>query len=116
MDDLIDVLSDSATLGKPTGSDVAQGKQTLMVIHALAQPESEPKSRLMSVLGTCEEANEEMIQDGIKALEELGSIEYARAKANEYHQRAHACLDRIPDGPAMLALRELTDLQLKRLC
>ena len=35
MDDLIDVLSDSATLGKPTGSDVAQGKQTLMVIHAL---------------------------------------------------------------------------------
>ena len=37
MDDLIDVLSDSATLGKPTGSDVAQGKQTLMVIHALSQ-------------------------------------------------------------------------------
>ena len=116
MDDLIDVLSDSATLGKPTGSDVAQGKQTLMVIHALGQPDSEPKSRLMSVLGTCEEATEEMIQDGIKALEELGSIEYARTKANEYHQRAHACLDRIPDGPAMLALRELTDLQLKRLC
>ena len=26
MDDLIDVLSDSDTLGKPSGSDVAQGK------------------------------------------------------------------------------------------
>ena len=57
MDDLIDVLSDSATLGKPTGSDVAQGKQTLMVIHALSQPESDVKTRLTSVLGKCEEAN-----------------------------------------------------------
>lgn len=115
MDDLIDVLSDSATLGKPTGSDVAQGKQTLMVIHALSQPDSEVKSRLLSVLGKCEDATEAMIQDGITALDELGSIAYARARANEYHQHAHACLNRLPDGPAMLALRELTDLQLKRL-
>jgi geranylgeranyl diphosphate synthase type I len=115
MDDLIDVLSDSATLGKPTGSDVAQGKQTLMVIHALQQPESDVKSRLLAVLGKCEDATEKMIQDGIAALDGLGSIDYARAKANEYHQHAHACLNRLPDGPAMLALRELTDLQLKRL-
>ena len=115
MDDLIDVLSDSATLGKPTGSDVAQGKQTLMVIHALSQPDSEAKSRLLSVLGKCEDATESMVQDGIAALNELGSIAYARERANEYHQHAHACLDRLPDGPAMLALRELTDLQLKRL-
>ena len=115
MDDLIDVLSDSATLGKPTGSDVAQGKQTLMVIHALSQPDSEAKDRLLSVLGKCEDATEAMVQDGIAALDELGSIAYARERANEYHQHAHACLDRLPDGPAMLALRELTDLQLKRL-
>jgi geranylgeranyl diphosphate synthase type I len=115
MDDLIDVLSDSATLGKPTGSDVAQGKQTLMVIHALSQPDSDVKSRLTSVLGKCEEASQEMIQDAIAALGELGSIDYARAKANEYHQHAHSCLDRLPNVPAMIALRELTDLQLKRL-
>ena len=115
MDDLIDVLSDSATLGKPTGSDVAQGKQTLMVIHALSQPDSEAKARLLSVLGKCEDATEAMVQDGIAALDELGSIAYARERANEYHQHAHACLDRLPDGPAMIALRELTDLQLKRL-
>ncbi|MCH2644823.1 MAG: polyprenyl synthetase family protein [Candidatus Poseidoniaceae archaeon] len=115
MHDLIDVLSDSETLGKPTGSDVAQGKQTLMVIHALEQSDSAAKTRLLNVLGKCEEATEEMIQDGIAALQELGSIDYAREKANEYHQHAHACLDRLPDGPAMIALRELTDLQLKRL-
>ena len=86
-------------------SDVAQGKQTLMVIHALSQPDSEAKSRLLSVLGKCEDATEAMVQDGIAALDELGSIAYARERANEYHQHAHACLDRLPDGPAMLALR-----------
>ena len=42
-----------------------------------------------------------MIQDGIAALHELGSIEYARTKAEEYHQHAHSCLDRLPDGPAI---------------
>ncbi len=115
MDDLIDVLSDSKTLGKPTGSDVAQGKQTLMVIHALNQPESEVKNNLLDVLGMGEGASAEMIQQGVESLNQLGSIEYARDKANHYHKNAHACLDRIPDGPAMLALRELTDLQLKRL-
>ena len=115
MDDLIDVLSDSKTLGKPTGSDVAQGKQTLMVIHALNQPESEVKNNLLNVLGMGEGASDDMIRLGVESLNQLGSIEYAREKANHYHKNAHACLDRLPDGPAMLALRELTDLQLKRL-
>ena len=115
MDDLIDVLSDSKTLGKPTGSDVAQGKQTLMVIHALNQPDSEVKNNLLDVLGKGEAATPEMIQQGVESLSQLGSIEYARNKANQYHKNAHACLDRLPDSPAMLALRELTDLQLKRL-
>ena len=115
MDDLIDVLSDSKTLGKPTGSDVAQGKQTLMVIHALNQPDSEVKNNLLNVLGMGEAASSEMIEQGIESLSQLGSIAYARDKANQYHKKAHACLDRLPDGPAMLALRELTDLQLKRL-
>ena len=115
MDDLIDVLSDSKTLGKPTGSDVAQGKQTLMVIHALNQPDSEVKNNLLNVLGMAEAASSEMIEQGIESLSQLGSIAYARDKANQYHKKAHACLDRLPDGPAMLALRELTDLQLKRL-
>jgi len=86
-----------------------------MVIHALNQPDSEVKTNLLNVLGMGEEASSEMIEQGIESLSQLGSIDYARDKANQYHEKAHACLDRLPDGPAMLALRELTDLQLKRL-
>ena len=115
MDDLIDVLSDSDTLGKPSGSDVAQGKRTLMVIHALKQPPSESKDDLLMVLGKGDDVTSDQVIRAHKALHDLGSIEYAQNKAEAYHRKAHDCLDRIPQGPAMRALRELTDYQLKRI-
>ena len=64
MDDLIDVVSDSETLGKPAGSDVAQGKRTLMVIHALSQMDSPPKQDLLAVLGKGESATTEEVEKG----------------------------------------------------
>ena len=97
MDDLIDVVSDSETLGKPAGSDVAQGKRTLMVIHALSQMDSPPKQDLLAVLGKGESATTEEVEKGLAALHELGSVDYARLKAEAYHQEAHLCLDRLPD-------------------
>ncbi len=42
-------------------------------------------------------------------------IQYARERAEMYHSNAHACLDRLPENPALIALRELTDYQLKRI-
>ncbi len=115
MDDLIDVLSDSDTLGKPAGSDLAQGKRTLMVIHALSQEDSQPQRDLLAVLGKGESATQDEIDVGLKALADLGSIQYAREKAEMYHSNAHAQLDRLPQSPALIALRELTDYQLKRI-
>ena len=115
MDDLIDVLSDSDTLGKPSGSDVAQGKRTLMVIHALRQPPSQSKDDLLAVLGKGENVTAEQVARGHQALHDLGSIEYANVKAESYHRKAHVCLDRISDNPALRALRELTDYQLNRI-
>ena len=115
MDDLIDVLSDSDTLGKPAGSDLSQGKRTLMVIHALSQEDSPSLSDLKAVLGKGDSATQQEIDLGLKALADLGSIDYARDRAEMYHSKAHACLDRLPNNPALKALRELTDYQLKRI-
>ena len=115
MDDLIDVLSDSDTLGKPAGSDLAQGKRTLMVIHALSQPDSPELNNLKAVLGKGESATQAEIDLGLAALKSIGSVDYARMKAEEYHKNAHSCLDRLRDSPALLALRELTDYQLNRI-
>jgi geranylgeranyl diphosphate synthase type I len=115
MDDLIDVVSDSETLGKPAGSDIAQGKRTLMVIHALSQMDSPPKQDLLAVLGKGDSATTEEVEKGLAALHEMGSVDYARRKAEAYHQEAHICLNRLPDSPALVALRELTDFQLNRI-
>jgi len=115
MDDLIDVVSDSDTLGKPAGSDIAQGKRTLMVIHALSQMDSPSKQDLLDVLGKGDLATPEEISKGLAALHDLGSVDYARRKAEAYHRDAHVCLNRLPDSPALVALRELTDFQLDRI-
>ena len=115
MDDLIDVLSDSDTLGKPSGSDVAQGKRTLMVIHALQQPPSQDKDDLLSVLGKGDSVTLDQVAMAHRALDSMGSIEYARNKAEMYHRKAHDCLDRLPKSPALRALKELTDYQLQRI-
>jgi geranylgeranyl diphosphate synthase type I len=115
MDVVIDVLSDSATLGKPAGSDIAQGKRTLMIIHALRQPDGPVKDRLLKVLGKGEDVAPDALADGLDALSELGSVDYARTMAEAFHAKAHACLDRLEVNPAMVALRELTDFQLARL-
>lgn len=115
MDDIIDVLSDSETLGKPCGSDVAQGKRTMMVIHALNEPASKSKENLLQVLGKGEGVSKEQVLLAHKALHDLGSIDYAKTKAEAYHRKAHDCLDRLPDSPAIRALRELTDYQLNRI-
>ena len=84
MDDVIDVLSDSETLGKPAGSDIAQGKRTLMIIHALRQPDGPAKERLLAVLGKGDAVESDALADGLEALAELGSVEYARTMAEGF--------------------------------
>jgi geranylgeranyl diphosphate synthase type I len=95
--------------------DLSQGKRTLMVIHALSQEDSPSLSDLKAVLGKGDSATQQEIDLGLKALADLGSIDYARDRAEMYHSKAHACLDRLPNNPALKALRELTDYQLKRI-
>ena len=115
MDDLIDVCSDSDTSGKPAGSDVAQGKRTLMVIHALEQDDQPAKRALLSALGRGEGATEEAVSNAIQGLHDLGSIAHARDLAGKFHAKAHACLDRLEQTSGLIALRELTDFQLARI-
>ena len=75
-----------------------------MIIHALRQPDGPVKERLMSVLGKGEDVSPDALADGLAALSELGSVAYART-AEDFHAKAHACLDRLEDCPAMVALR-----------
>ena len=114
MDDLIDVLSDGETLGKPKGSDIAQGKRTLMVLHTLEQG-GEDAETLTSILGNGDAASQDDIDTAISILKRCGSIDHAREMAATHHQAAHAALDELPFWVELTALRELTDWQVKRI-
>ena len=114
MDDLIDILSDGETLGKPKGSDIAQGKRTLMVLHTLEQG-GEDADTLTSILGNGDAASQDDIDTAISILKRCGSIDHAREMAATHHQAAHAALDELPFWVELTALRELTDWQVKRI-
>lgn len=114
MDDLIDVLSDGKTLGKPRGSDIAQGKKTLMALHALEQ-EGEDVELFSSILGKGESATQEELDSAIDALQRLGSIQHAKEVAIAHHKAAHEALDSLPYWARLSILRELTDWQIQRI-
>lgn len=115
MDDLIDATGDSKTLGKPACSDVIEGKQTLIAIHALQQdPTGLPTFH--EVFGSGDEDTDRDVLDAVvNELESSGSIQHARDKAMAYHAAAHANLEALPGSPGLQLLRELTDFQLIRI-
>ena len=115
MDDLIDTTGDSETLGKPACSDIIEGKQTLIAIHALRQ-DSKELSNFYEVFGSGIEETDRVVLDSVVSeLEQSGSIQYAHDKAMGFHAAAHKCLDELPDTPGMQVLRDLTDFQMVRI-
>ncbi len=112
MDDLIDITGDTKTLGKPAGSDLVQGKRTLIAIHALGSESELPNFE--KVFGNSQ-SSEDDLQGAVNELFESGSIEYARTRAMHHHTIAHNCLDLLEQTEQVNLLRELTDFQLIRI-
>ncbi len=113
MDDLIDITGDTETLGKPAGSDVLEGKRTLMAIHALNQdPDLLPTFH--SIFGRGEVGAPHLAQ-AISEMEKVGSLEYGRRRAMEHHAEAHRHLGKLDDSEAKKVLQGLTDWQLERI-
>jgi geranylgeranyl diphosphate synthase type I len=112
MDDLIDITGDTETLGKPAGSDIVQGKMTLIAIHAKRTGGDLPHFERVFGSG---DPDGESLSKAVLELEDSGSIEYARSMAMHHHSLAHDCLDNLPSTQAVEILRELTDFQLIRI-
>ncbi len=112
MDDYIDMTSDTETLGKPAGSDIVQGKRTLIAIHALESGANLPTFR--KLFGT-ESDNLTELSTAVEELRENGSIQYALDRALEHHKIAHDCLDKLKQSQAVDLLRDMTDFQLVRI-
>ncbi len=108
-DDVLDLTTSSEKLGKERGSDLIEGKQTLITAHARANGVD-----VKGLLDDQDGANDEQIAGAVATLEDAGSIEYARETAKELVTRAKARLDVLPDNEARARLEDIADFLIER--
>lgn len=105
VDDLLDYTSDESVLGKPAGLDLREHKVTLPLIAVL--PTLTPTERgMLEDFFADPEPEDDAIAGIIQLTQERGGLDYAREQALAFAQRASAELERLPEGPALHALRE----------
>jgi octaprenyl-diphosphate synthase len=103
-DDVLDYAADADALGKNLGDDLAEGKATLPLIHAIAHGDAAARALLRDALEHGDPDAMPRVMDAIRA---TGGLEYSRDRAREFAGKAMRALDGLPDNEAMAALRGL---------
>ena len=106
-DDLLDFSATQEDLGKAPGTDLRDGVYTLPLIYAV---EADPSLPGTLGIGTPSPDIEEIRA----AVVRTGAFERSLATAADHVERALACLEGTPDGPARDALERLTRLIIDR--
>jgi octaprenyl-diphosphate synthase len=104
-DDLLDLEGDERATGKSLGTDLAQVKLTLPVIHMLDQSRDSASPRLQQLLNSPGNHKREKL---IPVLAESGSLEYARQRAESCAAEALHELKGLPPSPSRSILEMLT--------
>jgi geranylgeranyl diphosphate synthase type I len=96
-DDILGIVGDEDKLGKPVGSDIKEGKRTIILSHAFKNASEDQKSKLSSVMGD-QKATESEIKEAKNLLMDLEGIEYTKKLARSYIEDALPHLDIIPQS------------------
>lgn len=102
-DDIFDYF-DSSEIGKPTGNDIREGKQTLPLLYALKQHGNAEIMQLVQQLGEAEITDEKAKKLTSFAIEN-GGIEYAEKVMNRLCEQAFDILPKEGDAEVLEALR-----------
>ena len=105
-DDLIDVSSEAAELGKTPGTDLREGKRTLPVLHALASTDP-ADARLQELLRSDLREDEAALAEALELLRAHPAMERAREQTAVVAREAQDLLDPLPASEAKDALRAL---------
>ncbi|QNN46024.1 polyprenyl synthetase family protein [Thermomonas brevis] len=110
-DDVLDYASDAVTLGKNLGDDLAEGKATLPLIHAMAHSDAATRAELRRIV---EHGDIDGMPAVLAAIERCGSLAYSRQRATEYAQAAEDALIGLADNGHLAALRGLARYSVSR--
>lgn len=111
VDDALDYEADSEEMGKNVGDDLAEGKPTLPLIHALEKGNPEQQALIREAI---ENGGLEQIEAITAAIRATGALEYTHRQAIEQAERAKAALEALPPSPARDALAFIADFSVQR--
>jgi octaprenyl-diphosphate synthase len=110
-DDVLDYSANADELGKNLGDDLAEGKATLPLIHAMAHSDDATRERLRTIV---QDGDASAMPEVLAAIRATGGLEYSRARAEEYAEAAERALDGLGDNDAVAALRGLARYAVQR--
>jgi len=106
-DDVLDLTAPAKVLGKPRGGDLAEGKKTLIMIHAMGA------GTKIEIFGRRNAPSDE-VEVALETLRASGSIDYARKKAVSLVEEGKEALAALPGSDAKVLLLELADYMISR--
>ncbi|HZX80677.1 MAG TPA: polyprenyl synthetase family protein [Lysobacter sp.] len=110
-DDVLDYAADADVLGKNLGDDLAEGKATLPLIHAIAHSDAATSARLREIVSA---GDADALDEAVAAIRATGGLDYSRRRAGEYAARAEAALSVLPANAYTDALRGLARYAVSR--
>ena len=102
-DDLLDYREQMETTGKPSGLDLREHKVTLPLIHALRAMSASSRQEVERLFDS-ETVTDDDIASVVRIVDENGGFAYARARGDEFAERAHDALTDLPDTVARRSL------------
>lgn len=111
VDDILDYSGDAKNLGKNVGDDLAEGKPTLPLIHAMEHSNEKDAQTIRDVI---RQGGSEEIQPILEIVHKAGSLDYCAKKANQCAAKAHESLELFGSSPAKEALKSLLDIAVSR--
>ncbi len=111
VDDVLDYQSDPETRGKNLGDDLAEGKPTLPLIHALREGDAATVRLIRTAI---EGGGREQLGAILSAIESTGGLEYTARLAQAEADQALAALAALPETPFRSGLAALARFAIER--
>ncbi len=111
IDDALDYCSDATTLGKNIGDDLADGKITLPLIHALKYGSETQKHQIKTSL---EQGSLDYLPEILQAIADTKAIEFTRNAAMKEIDKALSALNIVPESDYKKALIDLAQFAIER--
>ncbi|MDQ3704394.1 MAG: polyprenyl synthetase family protein [Chloroflexota bacterium] len=103
-DDLLGLTADESRLGKPVGSDIREGKRTLIVYKALSRASQAERRVLLSTLGKSDASPSE-VEQVLAILHSTGACAEVAGLARGFVDQALTLLDSVPHNEYRELLR-----------